>query len=523
MQGWKETLSKKETMDESQFRRRCLEDFDFYARHNLKIRTKAGGIAPLVFNRAQLYINARLDEQRAKTGRVRAFIVKGRQQGCSTLVSARYYHRVTHSIGYKVFILTHLADATNNLFKMVKRYHDGMPDQMRVATEADSAKELKFSAIDSGYAVGTARSAGSGRSETVQLFHGSEVAYWPEAEENASGVLQAVPDAPGTEVVMESTANGLGNYFHKRCMEAQVGGDGYQLIFVPWYWQPEYAAELPEGGMKLEEEEVGLKARYGITDQQLYWRRLKIKELGSQWRFKQEYPFNVDEAFQASGRESFIPVESIERARKMRIAVSSGAVVLGIDPALTGDRTSFIVRQGRKILHSESFEKIETFDPIYAKVIELDKICKSDWSGRHLDWIFVDVIGIGFGVVDTLKRMGYTERVTGVNSALPALNGDKYANKRAEMWGELRDWLADAGGADIPDKDSLQTDLMAPKSGPESVDGNGRTKLQSKKEIKKDGFRSPDEADALALTFAHSVEEPTRGGADVQFINIGVV
>jgi hypothetical protein len=64
-------------------------------------------VSSLVLNRAQRYIHERLEDQRAKTGKVRALVLKGRQQGCSTYVSGRYYHRVTHSVGTRCFILTH--------------------------------------------------------------------------------------------------------------------------------------------------------------------------------------------------------------------------------------------------------------------------------------------------------------------------------------------------------------------------------------------------------------------------------
>ena len=75
------------------------DDYEFYARNCLKIRTKSGAIAPLTFNRAQRYIHERIEEQRQQTGRVRALILKGRQQGCSTYVGGRFYHRTTMLTG----------------------------------------------------------------------------------------------------------------------------------------------------------------------------------------------------------------------------------------------------------------------------------------------------------------------------------------------------------------------------------------------------------------------------------------
>ena len=164
-----------------------VTDFSAYAPTHLKIRTKTGGIDPFVFNRAQLHIHSKLEEQKAATGKVRALILKGRQQGCSTYVAGRFYHRVTHAVGLRCFILTHEDAATQNLFEMVNRYYDNVDEAVKRRTGAANAKELNFADLDSGYKVGTAGTKGAGRSSTVQLFHGSEVAFWPNAESHADG------------------------------------------------------------------------------------------------------------------------------------------------------------------------------------------------------------------------------------------------------------------------------------------------------------------------------------------------
>ena len=212
----------------------CLEtDFEYFAGKHLRIRGKSGTIVPLVFNRAQRHIHERIEAQRAATGKVRALILKGRQQGCSSYVAARFYHRTTRTGGLRTFILTHEDAATQNLFEIVERYHDNCPDHLRPSTGAANAKELFFDKLDSGYKVGTAGTKGVGRSSTIQLFYGSEVAFWPFADTHAAGILQAVPDAPGTEVILESTANGMGNFFHQTWRDAEAGKNDYIAIFVP--------------------------------------------------------------------------------------------------------------------------------------------------------------------------------------------------------------------------------------------------------------------------------------------------
>ena len=158
---------------------RLKDDYPHYAEKCLRIRPKdpKAGNQPFVLNPAQRYLHEKLEEQRQRTGKVRALVLKGRQQGISTYVGGRFYHRVTHSRGLRCFILTHEQEATNNLFGMVDRYHENCPELVRPSTGAANAKELYFDLLDSGYAVGTAGTKAVGRSQTVQLFHGSEVAF----------------------------------------------------------------------------------------------------------------------------------------------------------------------------------------------------------------------------------------------------------------------------------------------------------------------------------------------------------
>src|SRR3546814_12265242 len=89
---------------------------------------------------------------------------------------------------------------------------------------------------------------------TVQYFHGSEVAFWPFAADHAAGVIQAVPDIAGTEIILESTANGIGNYFHQQWQRAEAGQSEYQANFIPWYWHGEYRSEVPAGLVPTEDE-----------------------------------------------------------------------------------------------------------------------------------------------------------------------------------------------------------------------------------------------------------------------------
>lgn len=469
-------------------------DFDLFSRQFLKIRGKSGEVVPFHMNKAQRYIHKRLEEQRAKTGMVRAVILKGRQQGCSTLITGRFFWRTVLDFGKQALILTHEQAATDNLFAMTQRYLEHYPKAMRPSLGAANAKELQFDKLDSGYKIATAGNKGAGRSATAQFFLGSEVAYWPNAEEHLAGILQTIPRLPGTEIVFESTANGIGNVFHNTWQKGELNEGGWQAIFVPWYWQPEYAAD----DVPLTDEDRDYGALYDLNPHQLMWRRLKISEMGGdEALFRREYPATSAEAFSASDEKVFIGADLVIKARKGS-AEPRGARVIGVDPArFGGDRTVIAMRQGRQADILETLQNKDTMEVVGYVVRAIKKYSP--------DAVLIDIGGLGAGVFDRLREMGYSV-CQSVNAGEKPMDGERYINKRAEMWDGLKQWLA-AGGVSLPDDDAIQADLTGLRY---SYDSRGRLKLESKEDAKKRGLRSPDLGDALAMTFALPVAETRR-------------
>ena len=478
-------------------KQRLKDDFIHYARKCLKIRSKSGVIEPFELNKAQLYIHAKLEQQKSETGKIRALILKGRQQGCSTYVGGRFYHKVSHHFGMQAFILTHALDATQNLYKMALRYYENTPLPVKPQVTTSNAKELIFGLLDSGYKLGTAENKSVGRSATIQLLHASEVAFWNNAADHAKGIMQAVPSAPNTEIIMESTANGVGNYFHQQWQQAEAGQSEFIAIFVPWYWQDEYNKPIDDDFATTSEEDE-LKAQYGLSDTQLNWRRIKINEFSVNGvdgtkAFNQEYPNNSNEAFTLTGEDSYIPSDIVVRARKT-IAEPYGKLVIGVDPARFGDdRTGIIRRRGRVAFGLESYTKKDTMEVvgIVHRIIETEEPFK----------VFVDVGGLGAGVVDRLFELGHREVVVPVNAGSSPLESRKYSNKRSEMWGICREWLLDEP-CQIPDDDALHSDLCGIRY---KIDSNSRLVMEQKADMKKRGVRSSDLSDALCLTFAYPV------------------
>lgn len=512
---------------EKAIRQKLKADFAHYASRCLRIRTKAGEVRPFALNRSQLYLHDRLQKQLEEKGKVRALVLKGRQVGISTYIAGRFYWRISHKTGVRAFILTHLDTASDNLFGMAKRFHENCPELVRPETGKSNAKELSFIALDSGYKVATAGSAEVGRSETIQFFHGSECAFWPNAQNHSAGIRQAIANVAGTEDIRESTANGIGNPFHAEWKAAERGDSEYEAIFLPWYWHEEYqttpAAEwLPPPAWEAYEQ------TYKLERGQTYWAWLKNRELAVLaggfpdepcWQFKQEYPANADEAFQTSGERAFIAPETVLKARKGNVS-GYGPLVLGVDPARGGgDKTALVDRQGRR-MGANVCKLLDNAD-LMATAGEIVRMVP-DLKEKGLRKIVIDTTGLGAGLYDRLREQ-LGDLIEGVNFGAEAWSKHKYRNRRAEIWDLMREWFDDPAGVQVPDTDAFQGDVCAPVrgKGATAFDSAGRLMLEAKDHIRERLGYSPDLGDAAALTFAVSYENLKEVDWSAAFTGIG--
>lgn len=484
---------------------RLATDLEFFAAERLKIRPKAGNLAPFTFNPAQRELHRRLEEQRAKTGRVRAIVLKARQMGISTYVAARYYKATTALPGLRTQIIGHEKPASRNLFNLVKRFHENMPPEHRQSVGTSNAEELIFDSIDSGYMVSVATLEGSGRSSTAQFLHASEAAFWDSLQEQLAALVQTIPDLDGTEIILETTGNQFGDEFHQLWRRAEAGNSEFMAVFLPWSIDPTYRAKVPDD-FAMTDEEKTLAALHGLDAEQICWRRNKISQLGSEDYFKREYPIVPDEAFMASQFDSFITADLVMTARKATDIEPYGPLIVGVDPAGKGaDATAIAWRRGHCVEKIEKRRGLSTMEVAgwISKIIRDDKPIKLN----------IDVGGLGIGVYDRLIEQGYGETVNAVNfggkpiEPAPLDESGKPAggplNRRAEMWSNIKTALQ--GRFSIPDTDSLHADLTGPGY---KYDSSGKLVLEAKEDMRKRGMPSPDEADAVALCFSEPAGSP---------------
>ena len=288
------------------------EDFAKFAEEQIQIITKDAtqGFVPFKLNDAQRYITEQLSQQIRETGKVRAIILKARQQGISTYCAGRVFWKSYYSPYSRSVILAHDSATSDALFNMSKNLIRNMDGKLKPEELRSNAKEIilkspafKDKEATASYRLYTAGSPEAGRGTTPTILHASEVAFWQHDEKILAGLFQGISQAAGTEVILESTANGATGEFYRLWKGAVAGENEYLPIFLPWFWTKEYTREPPEG-MELSLEEEKLKEKYDLTDGQLYWRRLKIAE-GGELKFKQEYPASADEAFLVSGSNVF--------------------------------------------------------------------------------------------------------------------------------------------------------------------------------------------------------------------------
>jgi len=195
--------------------------------------------------------------------------------------------------------------------------------------------------------------------------------------------------------------------------------------------------------------------------------------------------------FPAAGEDQFISPVVVEDAFKRPLHKDMTApFVIGVDPARGGmDSTVILVRQGRDIVSIKRLKGEDTMS-VVGHVIDAIEEFKPALT-------VIDEGGLGYGILDRLTEQRY--KVRGVNFAWKAKNPIMWGNKRAEMWGAMRDWLKTAS---IPADRQLKNDLIGPMKKPNSA---GTIFLEGKKEMKSRGLASPDAADALAVTFAFPV------------------
>ena len=235
----------------------------------LRIRTREGQLKALMANPAQ-----RLFEERCGRQNI---VLKARQMGITTWVSARFFLRTITRPGTLTLQVAHTREAAESIFATVRRMWEGLPSDLRegpLRLSRANAGQMVFGGIDSEFRISSAAELNAGRGLSVQNLHCSEVSRWPgDAATTLAGLRAAL--APQGEMVLESTPNGAyGAFYDEWCAgtDEAKAEDGVVRHFFPWWMEPAYrGAAVAEGAMTAEER--GFVARHGLSAEQIGFRR----------------------------------------------------------------------------------------------------------------------------------------------------------------------------------------------------------------------------------------------------------
>jgi len=256
----------------------------------LLVRSREGWTAPLRANAVQRAFERRRGQ--------RNIVLKARQMGLTTWTAGRFLLKTITHPGALTLQVAHNQQSAEEIFRIVHRFIDWLPEELRegpLKTSRSNVRQVVFPEMDSQYRVVSAADRNAGRGLTVQNLHCSELARWPgDPAETLAGLRAAM--APGAELILESTPDGVGGCFHSEWLKATE--TGIVRHFFPWWMERAYRARAVDAAT-LSEDELELVSRHGLDLEQIAFRR----RIRSDFRglARQEFAEDDESCFLSSG------------------------------------------------------------------------------------------------------------------------------------------------------------------------------------------------------------------------------
>jgi hypothetical protein len=312
--------------------------------------------------------------------------------------------------------VAHTQEAAEEIFRIIHRFLDWLPEELRegsLRTSRANVRQIVFPEIDAQYRVVSAGDRNAGRGLTVQNLHCSELARWPgDPAETLAGLRAAM--APGAELILESTPDGVGGCFHEEWQKAQE--TGMVRHFFPWWMERRYRAKAVDEA-SLSEEERDLVARKRLDLQQIGFRR----QIRANFRglARQEYAENELSCFLASGDSVFeltsiearlmTALEPMELRRNGELEVwlppvKGKAYLVAVDPAGGGSEGDYSAAQ---VLELETGLQCAEFAG-HVGGLELAKLVTALAAEYNQAWLVVERNNHGGGVLALIETVcGY--------------------------------------------------------------------------------------------------------------------
>lgn len=330
---------------------RCRYDFEFWAATCVRIKDKmSAAMVPFRLNAPQRRVVALMERERMAGRPIRIIMLKARQWGGSTLVQmymawiqctrlTNWHSLVCAQVGKTAAAIRGMYDEM--LRNYPQEYWDGEhPPRLSRYQGQDLIREI--SGRDCRITLGSSERQDSIRGADYAMAHLSEVAFWKDTPKSSPtdfirAICGAIALTPMTLIVLESTANGVGNYFHTEWLRSERGESDKLTVFVPWYEIEIYRTEVADAEALWNEMDAYERELWnmGLTLERINWYHMKRREYPSHYQMMAEYPTTPQEAFTNTGTNVF-DAAAVERLRQGCAAPASRGEVVSSSGALTG-------------------------------------------------------------------------------------------------------------------------------------------------------------------------------------------
>ena len=301
---------------------RIKHDFEYWARSMTTISDKGKGRdTAFTLNRPQrIYLKA-MEQLRLSERPIDIILCKARQWGGSTLTQLyMLWIQLVHKRNWNSVICGDIEKQSSivagMLAKVISRYPAWATGGKQLTTTpyqgAQKTRVINWS--NSRYSLGSAQKPDSLRSEDISMAHLTEVGLWKathgrKPEDLVQSIFGAIASGPYTMKIIESTAKGVGNFFHRTWIDATEHRNNFTPVFIPWFSIDIYSKPIKESdyGTFIESMDDYEKELFnlGATLEAIAWYRDKRREMPDEWRLFSEFPSTASEAFQSTGRRVF--------------------------------------------------------------------------------------------------------------------------------------------------------------------------------------------------------------------------
>jgi hypothetical protein len=482
-----------------------------------KIKNKQAKEVPYVSNFYQEEALKDFFESYTRYKNVRYVDAKPRQIGSTTLDCLIIFY-LGFIWGLDCVVFAHVASTARNAYDKIQYAYDRLPKFWKDWNPAKflekGAGEIKFARggkIDFGSSEGKDPIKG----KTKQVLLATECAFYKEID------IEGLATGENTFWFYESSPNATGNLLYEKAeltKKPSYNVENFKLRFAKWWLAPEYSFD---GDFELGEKTSDYINKYGLgflNKGQTKWLQSKLAELGEQ-RFNKEYPPSLEVCFAENISDCFVETSYITKAfaNSPTPLIAEYPLIFGIDVGHSQDKTICYIRQNVNVL-----ERMELETDINNQFFSFknnannikDKVLSFMRKGYIVDKIYID--GSDEDGKDFAKILKEIFKLAGISQYLIEdisfgsvpleYEGKKIGkNIRESMYFKLAKWLQSEVGVFIPYHERLRDELLATTT---YFDSTGNLRIKSKVEIKENlpNNRSPDDADALVLTFAG--EEP---------------